>query len=135
MEHTCIPTFLYESMWNVLVLVLLLILRYKVNPRRGVIFLNYLIWYSVGRFFIEGMRTDSLYIDLFVVELRTAQLVSILLIAGSLIVMFYRKQKGYADELYDGTPVGGYKKGSPSKNKKANQQKNVKKKNQKGKKK
>ncbi len=117
------PTFLYESMWNVLVLILLLVLRYKVNPRRGVIFLNYLIWYSVGRFFIEGMRTDSLYIDLFVVELRTAQLVSILLIAGAIIIMLYRKMNGYADVLYDGTPVGGYSKGSPSKNRKANQTK------------
>src|SRR5699024_5460590 len=66
------PTFLYESFWNILVFAFLLYLR-KLNPRRGVIFLNYFIFYSVGRFFIEGLRTDSLYIG----DLRTAQLVSV----------------------------------------------------------
>ncbi|GEL76530.1 prolipoprotein diacylglyceryl transferase [Tenuibacillus multivorans] len=107
------PTFLYESVWNFLGLILLLFLRYKVNPRRGVIFLSYLMWYSFGRFFIEGMRTDSLYI---VPGLRTAQVISILLIIGSLIVLYYRKQKGYADELYDGTSLK--KKSSKKKKKK-----------------
>ncbi|WP_188206680.1 prolipoprotein diacylglyceryl transferase [Alkalibacillus aidingensis] len=117
------PTFLYESMWSALGIIFLLILRYKVNPRRGVIFLSYLIWYSFGRFFIEGMRTDSLYL---IGELRTAQLVSILLIVGSLFLMYYRKKQGYADELYDGTNLNKRKKG---KSQKAGQkQKNKKKK-------
>lgn len=53
------PTFLYESLWNLAGLAILLSLRY-LNPRRGVIFCSYLIWYSIGRFFIEGLRTDSL---------------------------------------------------------------------------
>jgi len=96
------PTFLYESVWNLLGLILLLYLRYKINPRRGVIFLSYLIWYSFGRFFIEGLRTDSLYI---VGNLRTAQLVSVLLILISAYLIYYRKKKGLAEELYDGTSL------------------------------
>lgn len=80
------PTFLYESLWNILVLVILLWLRRK-NPIRGTVFLTYLAAYSVGRFFIEGMRTDSLYI---VGNLRTAQFISILLIVGAVILIIYR---------------------------------------------
>ena len=53
------PTFLYESLWNFAGVILLLALR-KVNLRRGELFFTYLIWYSVGRFFVEGLRTDSL---------------------------------------------------------------------------
>ena len=58
------PTFLYESLWNILGVVVLLLLR-RVNLRRGEIFLSYLIWYSIGRFFIEGLRTDSLMLTKF----------------------------------------------------------------------
>ncbi|OZU89216.1 prolipoprotein diacylglyceryl transferase [Virgibacillus indicus] len=82
------PTFLYESMWNIIILVLLLLLR-KSNPLRGEVFLTYLMGYSIGRFFIEGMRTDSLYL---VGNLRTAQLVSILLIIGSLLYIIYHRR-------------------------------------------
>lgn len=53
------PTFLYESSWNLIGVILLLWLRMK-NPLRGVVFFSYFIWYSIGRFFIEGLRTDSL---------------------------------------------------------------------------
>jgi phosphatidylglycerol:prolipoprotein diacylglycerol transferase len=53
------PTFLYESMWDGIGFFLLLLLR-KINLRRGEIFFTYMIWYSLGRFFIEGLRTDSL---------------------------------------------------------------------------
>lgn len=90
------PTFLYESIWNIIGFALLIFLR-KVNLRRGELFLTYLIWYSVGRFFIEGMRTDSLMIG---EQLRTAQLISILIIVGSLLIMFIRRKQGYADERY-----------------------------------
>ncbi|WP_173915645.1 prolipoprotein diacylglyceryl transferase [Halobacillus sp. Marseille-Q1614] len=93
------PTFLYESLWNILGFILLLVLRYKVNPRRGEIFLSYLIWYSAGRFFVEGLRTDSLYLF---GEIRTAQFISILLIVGAIIVMIYRRKAGLADKHYNG---------------------------------
>lgn len=53
------PTFLYESIWNIAGFLLLIGLR-KARIRLGEIFFSYLIWYSLGRFFIEGLRTDSL---------------------------------------------------------------------------
>src|SRR5690625_3637311 len=81
------PTFLYESVWNILVLILLLVLR-RFNPLRGEVFLTYVITYSIGRFFIEGMRTDSLYVF---GDIRTAQLLSILLIVGSYALIIYRR--------------------------------------------
>ncbi|WP_330948852.1 prolipoprotein diacylglyceryl transferase [Virgibacillus sp. MG-45] len=94
------PTFLYESVWNILVLILLLVLRRK-NPLRGNVFLTYIIAYSVGRFFIEGMRTDSLYGG----GLRAAQVMSIILIIGSIGLMIYRRKSGIADKHYDGKKV------------------------------
>ncbi len=56
------PTFLYESVWNVLVLLALLAVerRFRGWLRKGDIFLLYAIFYSIGRFFVEGLRTDSL---------------------------------------------------------------------------
>lgn len=91
------PTFLYESIWNIIGFVILLLLR-KTAIRRGEMFLSYVIWYSIGRFFIEGMRTDSLML---VGDLRTAQVISIVLIVGSIIVMVYRRLKGLADKKYN----------------------------------
>ncbi|MEK8132550.1 prolipoprotein diacylglyceryl transferase [Paenibacillus filicis] len=54
------PTYLYESLWNLVGLVLLFILRRQKFLRSGELFLSYFIWYSIGRFFIEAFRTDSL---------------------------------------------------------------------------
>ncbi|WP_159888367.1 prolipoprotein diacylglyceryl transferase [Paenibacillus puerhi] len=54
------PTFLYESLWNLAGLVLLFALRRLPFMRAGELFLSYFIWYSIGRFFIEAFRTDSL---------------------------------------------------------------------------
>ncbi|WP_164929526.1 prolipoprotein diacylglyceryl transferase [Gloeobacter violaceus] len=68
------PTFLYESLWNLGVLALLLFVffRFK-NLRPGSIACLYALAYSVGRFWIEGLRLDSLMVG----PLRTAQLVSL----------------------------------------------------------
>ncbi|MFF5995267.1 prolipoprotein diacylglyceryl transferase [Lysinibacillus sp. KU-BSD001] len=84
------PTFLYESLWNVIGLIILLVAR-KFNWRRGEMFFFYLIWYSIGRFYIEGLRTDSLYLidDL----LRSAQVVSIIGIVVGIIAIVYRRMK------------------------------------------
>ncbi len=108
------PTFLYESTWSVIGVAFLLLLRLR-NPIRGVVFSSYLIWYSIGRFFIEGLRTDSLAFDgpnwlasfmeilwspmqLFFEpgamadgNVRTAQFISILTIIGLLIYIYYIK--------------------------------------------
>ncbi|MYL49141.1 prolipoprotein diacylglyceryl transferase [Halobacillus litoralis] len=96
------PTFLYESVWNIIGFVLLLVLRHKFNPRRGEVFLSYVIWYSVGRFFVEGMRTDSLYLF---GEIRTAQFISIVLVIGAVITMIYRRKNGMANKYYNGKKV------------------------------
>lgn len=82
------PTFLYESTWNFVGLILLLIFR-KVNLHRGEIFFSYLIWYSFGRFFIEGLRTDSLYF----MGLKAAQFVSISAIVVAVAFLIYRRVK------------------------------------------
>ncbi|WP_349408583.1 prolipoprotein diacylglyceryl transferase [Pseudalkalibacillus sp. SCS-8] len=90
------PTFLYESVWNIIGFAILIGLR-KVNLRRGELFLTYVIYYSIGRFFIEGLRTDSLMLT---ESLRMAQVISIALIVVSLIVMLYRRKAGLADKRY-----------------------------------
>mgnify|MGYP005812249987 CR=1 FL=1 len=74
------PTFLYESLWNLLVFcVLWFVLRKRWENRRGAVTLAYLGLYSLGRFFVEGLRLDSLVLGRF----RAAQVVSLLLVAGS----------------------------------------------------
>ena len=55
------PTFLYESLWNLVGLLLLIWVGKKHRKFDGQIFLGYFAWYGVGRGFIEGLRTDSLY--------------------------------------------------------------------------
>lgn len=97
------PTFFYESVWNIIGFALLLLLR-KVNPKRGELFLSYVIWYSIGRFFIEGMRTDSLMVaDL----LRIAQVLSLTLIVVAAFILVFRRIKyalpRYADQTNEGT--------------------------------
>ena len=72
------PTFLYESIWDLLVFIVLMTLFFrglKGNPslKIGTLFCVYLVGYSCGRFWIEGLRTDSLMFGL----LRIAQLVSL----------------------------------------------------------
>ncbi|GIN39635.1 prolipoprotein diacylglyceryl transferase [Heyndrickxia oleronia] len=90
------PTFLYESIWNIVGFILLIMLR-KVNLRRGELFLSYVIWYSIGRFFIEGMRTDSLMLTS---NLRIAQVISIVLIAAALVLWIGRRVTGMSKEHY-----------------------------------
>ncbi|GEM02041.1 phosphatidylglycerol:prolipoprotein diacylglycerol transferase [Halolactibacillus halophilus] len=92
------PTFLYESVWNLIIFGLLLYLR-RVNPLRGDIFLTYVMGYSVGRFFIEGMRTDSLYV---VGNLRTAQVISIVLIIVGIVLMYLNRKKNWITVHYNG---------------------------------
>ena len=56
------PAFLYESLWNLLGLVLLHLHCKRCRRYQGQYFLLYLIWYGFGRFLIEGLRTDSLWL-------------------------------------------------------------------------
>lgn len=80
------PTFLYESMWNILVAVVLIIILYKLASRyKGIVLYSYISLYSLGRFFIEGLRTDSLYF----IGMRVAQLVSLVGLIIGLILIIY----------------------------------------------
>ncbi|MFO7263596.1 MAG: prolipoprotein diacylglyceryl transferase [Bacillaceae bacterium G1] len=121
------PTFLYESLWNGLGVLLLLWLS-RTNPRRGVVFLSYAIWYSVGRFFIEGLRTDSLAFDgpawlaallnglwspmgllfepgaMAYGNVRTAQLVSLLLVLTAVLLLIVRRLRGWDQARYRDVP-------------------------------
>lgn len=91
------PTFLYESLWSFAGVILLLLLR-KVNLRRGEIFLTYAIWYSIGRLFIEGLRTDSLLVG--DTSIRIAQVVSVLIIVIGTTLIIIRRMRGYSKKRY-----------------------------------
>ena len=85
------PTFLYESSWNLIVCIILLIVLYKKsNNDNGIVIASYMILYSLGRVFIEGLRTDSLMIG----NMRVAQLISIAgIIIGVSIIVIIKKRK------------------------------------------
>lgn len=84
------PTFLYESIWNLIVCVILLIILYKKhNNHDGIVIASYMILYSLGRVFIEGLRTDSLMIG----SIRIAQLISITGIIVGIAIVSYIKRK------------------------------------------
>lgn len=96
------PTFLYESVWNVIGFIILIVLRRKPNLfKEGEVALSYVIWYSLGRFFIEGMRTDSLMIGDF---LRASQILSAGLFIGAIAIFIYRRKK-MTLPFYDRTKV------------------------------
>lgn len=77
------PTFLYESIWCIIGLILMLILRRRKFWKLGQTTGFYLTWYGIGRFFIEGMRTDSLMLG----SLRMAQVISIVMVISGVILL------------------------------------------------
>ena len=84
------PTFLYESLWNFLGFIVLILLRKQKNLfKQGEIGIAYVIWYSFGRFWIEGMRTDSLYL---VGDIRVSQVLSFVLFFGGWAVLIWRRK-------------------------------------------
>ena len=85
------PTFLYESVLNLIGLVILLIVRRIKNLNVGTLLAIYLMWYSIVRFFIESMRTDSLMLA----NLKMAQVISIFLFILGLIILIISLIKGY----------------------------------------
>lgn len=84
------PTFLYESIWNLIIFILLLILSRK-NFKKGSIFYLYLLLYSIGRFFIEGLRTDSLMLGPF----RMAQVISLSFIVICTLLLIFSKDNSH----------------------------------------
>lgn len=83
------PTFLYESLWCLLGFLLLHILSKKAYRFRGEIFCGYLVWYGVGRFFIESLRTDSLMAG----TMKTSQLVAVLAVIGGVVMFFILRRR------------------------------------------
>ena len=88
------PTFLYESTWCLIGFILLILIRKFNKLKVGQLTSIYMIWYGIGRFIIEGMRTDSLMLG----NLRIAQIVSLLMITIGIII-FLKMSKG---SLYNG---------------------------------
>ncbi|MHC5372706.1 prolipoprotein diacylglyceryl transferase [Enterococcus sp. LJL120] len=86
------PTFLYESTWSLIGVILLLVLRKRHGFfKQGEVFLTYIAWYSFGRFFVEGMRTDSLYLF---ANIRVSQVLSVILFVGAIAIIIWRRKKG-----------------------------------------
>ena len=87
------PTFLYESIWNIIGFIIMIVLRKTKKLKLGFLSGIYLIWYGIGRFFIEGARTDSLMFF----SLKVAQLMSIVfIIIGCILII--RSKKGVEHE-------------------------------------
>ena len=84
------PTFLYESLWNLLGIVLLHFYSKK-KKFNGEIFLMYIGWYGLGRAFIEGLRTDSLYIG--ISGIRVSQVVAALSVLISVILILICRRR------------------------------------------
>ena len=91
-----VPTFLYESIWDLTGFIVLLIISKYRYLKSGQLAGVYLIWYSIGRFFIEGMRTDSLMFAGF----RVAQVVSVVLIVVGILLIIFSKKGSRFDNLY-----------------------------------
>lgn len=137
------PTFLYESMWNLAGLLFLFWLRRRTFLRAGELFMSYFIWYSAGRFFVEGLRTDSLsfhgpaWLEGFMNALwspmtllfepgamtlgenvRISQLLALLIIIAAVVLIIWRRKKGSAIPKY-ADPIVSTKAEVPSKRAKA----------------
>lgn len=82
------PTFFYESMWNLLGFILLVLIARKGRKFNGQLFLSYVVWYGVGRAVIEGLRTDSLYF--FGTGLRSSQILGLASALVAIVVMAIR---------------------------------------------
>jgi phosphatidylglycerol:prolipoprotein diacylglycerol transferase len=85
------PTFLYESIWDFCVFIFLNVYARKLKKFDGEIFAMYFLCYGVGRFFIEGLRTDQL--KLFATELAVSQLLSLVFVIGAIIFIGYKRLK------------------------------------------
>ncbi len=85
------PLFLYESLWNLIGFIIVLIFRDKTN-KHGTVFFFYILWYSIGRFFLEAMRNTE-YI-LYLGKIPASQITAIIgVILGISGLVFLRKKK------------------------------------------
>lgn len=94
--HYYHPTFLYESLWCILGVIILAIVKHYKYLKVGQLTSIYLMWYSFGRFFIESLRTDSLMLGGF----RIAQIVSVILFLIGMFAFMILSRKGKFEDLY-----------------------------------
>ncbi len=95
------PCFLYESLWCALGVLVLHIFSVKWQKYYGQVTFLYMIWYGAERFFVEGLRTDSLYLpfEVFGAQVRVSQAVSLgLVIAGIVLLIVFRKRDDHIKE-------------------------------------
>ena len=86
------PTFLYESLWNLVGLLLILFIVSKGRRFDGENTWFYFLWYGLGRSWIEGLRTDSLYLfnwELFGQRIRVSQALSMVMVVVAAMMLFY----------------------------------------------
>ena len=89
------PTFFFESIWCLIGFIILMIARKNKNLRKGFQIGFYFIWYGIGRFFIEALRTDSLMFF----NLKIAQIVSLIGIIIGIIIIVTNRNKKYYNEM------------------------------------
>ncbi len=94
------PTFLYESLWNFGVLLILLALTFRLKRKfDGMVFLSYLLFYGIGRFWIEGLRTDQLLWP--GTNLAVSQILSGILVVVSIGLLAIGKKHRKGTEEYE----------------------------------
>ena len=99
------PTFLYESLWNLVGLLLIVFVISKARTFDGENTCFYFVWYGIGRAWIEGLRTDSLYLfgwELFGAPIRVSQLFALLTgaAAGAVLIWALWKYRNGKKELF-----------------------------------
>ena len=83
------PTFLYESLWNLAGIGVLLLYKKYFRKFYGELFCTYLIWYGLGRAWIEGLRADSLYIGAF----RVSQILAVVCVLAGVCILIVGRKK------------------------------------------
>ena len=99
------PTFLYESLLNILGFIILLILRNGKYIKVGTLTGTYLIWYGIVRFFIEILRQDALMLG----PIKMAQLVSIIMIIIGIVIIIKGKTNSRFENNYKEAKAGEIK--------------------------
>jgi phosphatidylglycerol:prolipoprotein diacylglycerol transferase len=97
------PTFFYESLWNVIGLLLIVFVVSRARRFDGENTCFYFLWYGIGRFFIEGLRTDSLYLfdwQIMGQPIRVSQALSLVMIVVSLVLLFVNGNKKERKPLF-----------------------------------
>src|SRR5699024_4706594 len=93
------PTFLYEGLWNILGIVVLIAIERKFKPRWGMFFAMYLVWYGVGRAFTESLRVDP---SLLFLGIRTNVLAALAAIVVAIVLLIVQRKRhiGLENSVY-----------------------------------